>query len=117
MEAPWYAISDMPPPYTIHVWVLWEGRRFRAVRGRHLKTGADVWAAVRDGGQLQIINRIGTTGAPRLWQPLHPDKWAGLLPVPVSPVINTGTSQLAASAIFLNNSCMAWECPTSTCSK
>lgn len=88
MEQPWYAIADLPPPYGIHVWVLWEARRFKAVRGRHPQTKADVWGAVKPGNRIEPIKAIGEATAPGLWQPLDPDKFVGKLPSPVSPMIS-----------------------------
>lgn len=88
MEQPWYALVDMPPPYSIHVWVLWEGRRFKAVRGRHPQTGGDVWGAIKAGGRVEPIKAINGQAAPRLWQPVAPEKWAGKLPPAVSPMIS-----------------------------
>ncbi len=81
---PWYKTEDMPPPYTVNVRVMWDGREFVARRGRHPQTGKDVWAAVKAGGQLEVIGEIGGSFEPSLWQPLFPDKWAGVLPEPVT---------------------------------
>lgn len=84
MSRPWYKTHDMPPPYTVNVRVMWDGREFVARRGRHPQTGKDVWAAVKAGGQLELITRIDDSVEPSLWQPLFPDKWAGALPEPVT---------------------------------
>lgn len=84
MSPPWYKTHDMPPPYTVNVRVMWDGREFVARRGRHPQTGKDVWAAVKAGGQLEVIGEIGGSFEPSLWQPLFPDKWAGALPEPVT---------------------------------
>lgn len=88
--ADWYAVADMPPPYTIDVRVQWGARMFKARRGRHPQTGGDIWAAVKAGGQLEVIAAIGKEAAPEFWQPLNPEKWVAALPSPIRPASAEG---------------------------
>lgn len=82
-EPLYYKTEDMPPPYTVDVWVVWSGREFKARRGCDPKTKRDVWAEVKSTG-LQVIKSIDDQFAPWLWRPQFPEKWVGQLPEPVT---------------------------------
>lgn len=75
----WYRLADQRPPYRVQVRVAWAARSFIAIRGRHPKTGHDVWAGWSGVQHYQL----DLPGEPELWQPLHPEKWLLPLPAPV----------------------------------
>lgn len=78
MNDRWFRTADMLPPLTVRVRVVWAGRMFTAVRGRH--RNLDAWA------EIDPSNRsvpVLLDGVPDLWQPLHPELWKLALPDPV----------------------------------
>jgi len=90
---PWYRVADLPPPYKVKVRVMMQGRVFVATRGRHPKTGRDVWASWPEGASEPVPFR----GEPNLYQPLNPCAWAVGLPAPVirsRPGMMTSTRDL-----------------------
>lgn len=85
----WYRLTDMAPPYNVHVHVQFDGRQFKAVRGVH--KGREVWAEVVRGGGLRSVSL--PVGGGVLWQPLSPDKWRLPLPEPIVASTVTGMTR------------------------
>lgn len=77
----WYRVDDMPPPYTVRVWLEYAGRQFIGVRSRDPSSGHDVWAAIHKDMVEPLAMLDGAR--PHLWRPQYPEMWKAPLPQPV----------------------------------
>lgn len=78
----WYRVSDMPPPFNVHVKLQVDGREFKGARGKD-RLGKVVWVEYRR-HEMVPVHHLNFAYA--LWQPLYPDKWQADLPKPVEVV-------------------------------
>lgn len=82
---PLYRVSDMPPPLTVRVRLVWAGWAGEGARIRCPRTGRERWVAWEKGR----VRDLPPAGSPRdqaepdLWGPLNPDLWKMPLPEPV----------------------------------
>lgn len=82
-NGPWYRVSEVPPPYVIHVRIQCEGRVFIGARGLDPRSGGTVWIEVKRRERVPVFHLDFTYA---LWQPLAPEKWQGQLGTPITDI-------------------------------
>lgn len=102
-ESPWYAIADMPPPYTVQVEIMIRGRHFIGARGRHPKRPDMIlWMEWASGKPLFIPDDVvdALNDGQGAWRPQKPELWQSPLPEPIrvsqSGIMKTERSRFAA---------------------
>ena len=82
-HGPWYRVSEVPPPFVIHVRLQCEGRVFVGARGLDPRSGETVWIEIKKRERVPVFDLDFTYA---LWQPLAPDKWQGQLGTPITDI-------------------------------
>lgn len=70
MDAPWYAMTDLPPG-RVHVRLMWHGQAIKAARDR-----ASSWHEYRGGDMRSLPPKgAGWPDTPERWQPIDEQSW------------------------------------------